>query len=66
MHGNSIMHRNSRPGWPREDWPFVRRTVLTIACIHLAGLLAVGAVVWHTGGKLEPSATLAAQASVPR
>lgn len=55
-----IMHRNSGPRLPREEWPFVRRFVLTIACIHLAGLLAVGAVVWHTGAKLEPSATLSA------
>jgi hypothetical protein len=60
MHRNWITHRNSRPRWAREEWPFVRRTVLTIACIHLAGLLAIGAVVWHAGAKLEPSATLSA------
>jgi hypothetical protein len=61
MHGNPIMHRNSEPRLPREEWPFVRRAVLTIACIHLVALLAVGGVVWQTGGKLEPRATLAAQ-----
>ncbi|WP_163150253.1 hypothetical protein [Bradyrhizobium uaiense] len=33
--------------------------VLTIACIHVAGLLAIGAVVRQTGGKLEPSADMA-------
>jgi hypothetical protein len=63
MQRDWIMQRNSSPRLPREEWPLVRRTVLTIACIHLAGLLAVGAVVWHAGGKPEPSATLAAQAS---
>ena len=66
MHRNWVAHRNSRPRWPREEWPFVKRTVLTIACIHLAGLLAVGAVVWHAGEKPEPSATLSAQASALR
>ena len=55
------MHPDARSLSPRAEWPFVRRTVLTIACIQLAGLLAVGAVVWHTGGKLEPGTTLAAQ-----
>jgi hypothetical protein len=66
MQRDWIMHRNSRPRWPREEWPFVRRVVLTIACIHLAGLVAVGTVIWHTGGMPGPSATLAAQASAPR
>jgi hypothetical protein len=60
MQRNWTMHRNSRTRWPREEWPFVRRTVLTTACIHLVGLLAVGAVVWHTSGKLEPRAALSA------
>jgi|tagenome__1003787_1003787.scaffolds.fasta_scaffold13290514_1 hypothetical protein len=60
MHRNWITHRNSRPRLPCEEWPLVRRAVLTIACMQLAGLLAVGAVVWQTGGKPEPSATLSA------
>jgi len=60
MRRDWITYRNSRPRWSREEWTFVRRTVLTIACIHLVGLLAVGAVVWHAGAKPEPSATMSA------
>ena len=56
------MHRNARPNWARDEWPFVKRTALIIACIHVACLLAIGAVVWHAGGKLEPRTPMAAQA----
>ena len=59
------MHRNSTPRWLREEWPVVRRAVLAMACIHLVGLLVIGAVVWHAGGKLEPRAALV-QASTLR
>ena len=35
------MHRNSSSRLPREEWPFVKRTVLTIACLHTAALVAI-------------------------
>jgi hypothetical protein len=47
---------------PVTDWRFVKRAVLTIASVQIAGLLVIGAVVWHTGGRLEPSTAMASQA----
>jgi quercetin dioxygenase-like cupin family protein len=41
MHRNWIMHRNSWRRWPRGEWPFVGRVVLTIACLHTAALVAI-------------------------
>jgi len=44
MHGDPIMYRNAKPRWQREEWPFVGRAVLTIACLHTAALVAIAGV----------------------